>query len=171
MRLGQTSNGIRQPSLLPTAPVNGSGSGGIAGNVSSGGSTSSKGSRRNQHLQMGRPTQPSRSDAHLGRPGSMPERSVVGNGLIGPPGVPSPVGARDPQRINPVGGVIGRTQPDAPLVGGPGISRVPSPESSTPSRQRDPDEFWQVNEGVPAVVVPPAPATGFDPGPAIGVDR
>ncbi|WP_308159567.1 hypothetical protein [Micromonospora sp. C81] len=104
-----------------------------------------------------------------------------------------------PRRVNPIGGVIGGggagTAPTGsagsrpggvrsinagtngfPIGGAPGLlgggSRPKPPgEVGDKSRQWDPDNPWEIDNGVPPVVRPPDRDDPVDPGPAIGFNR
>jgi hypothetical protein len=96
---------------------------------------------------------------------------VSGNGIIESPAITQVGDERVRQGVNPAGGVIGGHRESSNLIGHPGVGQPPPPRSRDPMRRREPDNPWQVREGVPAIVVPPSPPTSFDPGPAIGISR
>lgn len=82
------------------------------------------------------------------------------------------------QRVNPIGGLVGSGSaggvvgglPGAGMAGGSSSNRG-SAEKSSARRQWDPDNPWEVEEGVLPVIVPEV-ATRIDPGPGIiGIDR
>jgi hypothetical protein len=121
-----------------------------------------------------------------GRPGS-PVSAIAPNGVIGEmPAGPSHVrGATSGMsRVNPVGGVIGsapiaspsraaRATPGAThaqLVGQPGGARR-SDAGRNADRHWDPDNPWEVDEGVDPVLMPSPEPGPIDPGPAIGYNR
>ncbi|GAB3816107.1 hypothetical protein [Micromonospora zhanjiangensis] len=122
-------------------------------------------------------------------------RPLPPGGLIGGgPGLGQPGGAAtQPRRINPVGGVIGGGTGSTPVGStshrpsqgarkdsissrGHAWNRV-SPEKSIDKEKTrvgkpwDPDNPWEVEEGVPPVLLPPEAPGPIDPGPAIGLDR
>ncbi|WUW37622.1 hypothetical protein OG271_16025 [Micromonospora rifamycinica] len=120
--------------------------------------------------------------------------STPGTGFTQQPGNPSP------RKINPVGGVIGGGAAGTAPTGGagsrPGGSRQPGltpapPIGGSPTgltgatsgrsdrsekvdgtrRHWNPDQPWEVGEGVTPVVRPPDDSGPIDPGPAIGFNR
>ncbi|SCE80249.1 hypothetical protein GA0070607_1763 [Micromonospora coriariae] len=105
-----------------------------------------------------------------------------------------------PRRVNPIGGVIGGggagtaptgaagtrpgggrsfggTPSSLPIGGAPGSRgsagrpEVRPGDGAEPPRRWDPDHPWEVDQGVPPVVLPPDRDDPIDPGPAIGFNR
>jgi len=97
-------------------------------------------------------------------------------GVIGPPGGARPAaGGRPPggtgRRVNPVGGVIGSGASGVTPSGHTFQIRDPGESRRRGRRERDPDDPWGVDEGVPPVIEP-GPEPRHDPGPGvIGIDR
>ncbi|GAA4593255.1 hypothetical protein GCM10023107_26270 [Actinoplanes octamycinicus] len=102
-------------------------------------------------------------------PSGRAARPVPPGGIIGTnPGVNStPPNRAGTQRVNPVGGLIGQTASPPPVT-----SRRSSPKDHDPTRRErdswDLDNPWQVDEGMPPVILPPKKQE-IDPGPAIGL--
>ncbi|SNT18421.1 hypothetical protein SAMN05421812_103593 [Asanoa hainanensis] len=158
--------------LIPSNPHPASEANGSRGAVIAGSGPATRASRpetgqRKDYLRAAGATPTSALNANPGSTVPRPERSVAGSGLIAPSGA----GARDPERVNPVGGVIGTPQSGSHLASHPGTGQGPSSQSTRSNTRKDLGEPWQINEGGPAVVMPPAVAAGFDPGPAIGIDK
>lgn len=132
-------------------------------------------------------------------PHPVPPNGLIGNtsgmGYAQQPGSPPPT-----RRINPIGGVIGGgaagttptggagsrpgggRQPSGmhipPLGGGPTGAMGAAPHRSGRSngsdeatRRWNPDQPWEVEEGVTPIVRPPDDGGPIDPGPAIGFNR
>ncbi|MGV9977248.1 hypothetical protein ACWDUH_06190 [Micromonospora wenchangensis] len=117
------------------------------------------------------------------------------------PGMGAPHEPADPptRKINPVGGVIGGGAAGTAPTGGagsrpggrqPGGLHIPpiggSPSgamdaaptrsgrfggSDTPKKHWDPDQPWEIEEGITPIVRPPEDGPPIDPGPAIGFNR
>ncbi|SCF33147.1 hypothetical protein GA0070216_1109 [Micromonospora matsumotoense] len=131
-------------------------------------------------------------------PPQMPSNGVIGGtpgmGFTQQPGNPPP------RRINPIGGVIGGGAAGTTPTGGagsrpgggrqPGGTHIPplggGPTGTTGSmpggsgrsgrfdetnRRWNPDQPWEVEEGVTPIVRPPDDGGPIDPGPAIGFNR
>ncbi|SDY00959.1 hypothetical protein SAMN05444365_101362 [Micromonospora pattaloongensis] len=176
--------------LPPTAPI---GPGAPGGKIGSTSPLTPPQNRGTTIPGVGHNTKPGGGVAN-GMPRAMPPGGLIGGTPVaglGQHGVP-PQAAR---RVNPVGGVIGGHGFGAPMQPGTGRpfsahesrSGQAFPTHGTPSTHRrnsarqsddakqsqrwDPDNPWETDEGVTAVVRPSRETTRIDPGPAIGFDR
>ncbi|MGI5215901.1 hypothetical protein [Plantactinospora sp. CA-290183] len=112
-----------------------------------------------------------------GGPGGIPPGGVIGGRPATGPGAPMPgvgggAAGRAASRVNPVGGVIG--PPGAAGGGVPG-ARAPrgrSGEDDADQRRWDPDNPWEVEEGVAPAIEPSRGTSRHEPGGGvIGKDR
>jgi hypothetical protein len=127
---------------------------------------------------------------------AMPPGGIIGRTPGGALGEPT-TGRLGPQRVNPVGGVIGESGGSPSMLGGgrgaapgmrggnatagrSGINAAQQAYGQTGGRRSrrpgqpeetswDPDNPWATDEGVDPVVLP-APEQRIDPGPAIGIN-
>lgn len=97
-------------------------------------------------------------------------RPLPPGGVIGtmPVATDTPHLVRQPNRINPIGGVITGMQP-------PGFFATRHPSNSVGDavrrHRRTADDPWTAERGVPAILKPPMDPGPIDPGPAIGLSR
>jgi hypothetical protein len=97
-------------------------------------------------------------------------------GVIGPQGGARTTAGGRPtggagRRVNPVGGVIGSGASGVTPSGHTFQIRDPAESRRRGRRERDPNDPWAVDEGVPPVIEP-GPEPRHDPGPGvIGIDR
>ncbi|MFB9235197.1 hypothetical protein ACFFWC_06540 [Plantactinospora siamensis] len=137
------------------------------------------------------PPRPGSEPPPSGRGRFLPPGGVIGGTppAAGAPPTGAPVAGTPVRRVNPVGGVLptgaagtgpaGRAG-QRPLgnVGRPAFGQPPGvtvewpavPGRSNGGRDRDPDDPWAVDTGVPPVMLPPPPPGRIDPGPALGLD-
>ncbi|GIF73758.1 hypothetical protein Asi02nite_32760 [Asanoa siamensis] len=89
-------------------------------------------------------------------------------GVIAPSGSKSPTAHRRPEVSSAVIAPRSETPYVAAPIGGPGRARD---DGKSAIQQRLAEDQWEVRQGVPSVVLPPAVNVRIDPGPAIGLDR
>jgi hypothetical protein len=124
-----------------------------------------------------------------GTPRAMPPGGIIGGAPgagLGQPGI----GASAARRINPIGGLIGGNGAGSrpisigadgtrgafgtgrsPVGGLSGGHQEPHRGAGEPGQRWDPDNPWELTEGVAPVVLPAAEVRRIDPGPAIGLHR
>lgn len=122
---------------------------------------------------------PPRPGPITGVPRAMPPGGMIG-GMPGA-GAGQPVaGSAAARRINPVGGLIGGSPTGTPIgstgarhTSGMGMSPSTGRKRTNDESVRlwDPDNPWEVDEGVSPIVLPAKETGRIDPGPAIGTYR